>query len=288
MKTFGAVNSAQASCQTGDDNPEEETQTDAAATLVKWTQAPPAPLAADSLDNEESVRQAVQGVGGQTDQKQKSLFNEDINGAGGGGGSWSFVNRTNSLRLARFLDTAGPALLALLEEQKGGESGSANLHGVDQQDVEFSQRVTVLDVDAAAYLDGLGVVDLAFAPDQPALLVTAHASAVTSDEKSNNSDAAADISAVMPSVLCVWNVAAPSAPQKTLRVSGGSSVTRCCFSPSKASVVFAGLADGTVSAINYYFNHNFCHLSHKCNLPYKCYLRSFNLLTCLRKNQTFF
>jgi WD40 repeat protein len=79
------------------------------------------------------------------------------------------------------------------------------------------------------------------------LLLTAHAIEEDDDEVEGHSS---QNEAALPtsSVLCVWNVAAPSAPQKTLRVSGGAPATRCCFSPSKASVAFAGLADGTVCA----------------------------------------
>ncbi|ELW69817.1 WD repeat-containing protein 60 [Tupaia chinensis] len=45
-------------------------------------------------------------------------------------------------------------------------------------------------------------------------------------------------------VLCVWDIWQPSGPQKVLI--SESKVTCCCFSPSKASLLFAGTAHGSV------------------------------------------
>uniref|UniRef100_A0A8C9UC52 Dynein 2 intermediate chain 1 n=1 Tax=Serinus canaria TaxID=9135 RepID=A0A8C9UC52_SERCA len=46
------------------------------------------------------------------------------------------------------------------------------------------------------------------------------------------------------SLICVWNIWQPSSPQKVLICD--SEVMCCCFSPSKATLVFAGTADGSL------------------------------------------
>uniref|UniRef100_A0A8C3U0F1 Dynein 2 intermediate chain 1 n=1 Tax=Catharus ustulatus TaxID=91951 RepID=A0A8C3U0F1_CATUS len=46
------------------------------------------------------------------------------------------------------------------------------------------------------------------------------------------------------SLICVWNIWQPSSPQKVLICD--SEVMCCCFSPSKATLVFAGTEDGSL------------------------------------------
>ncbi|XP_010005347.1 PREDICTED: WD repeat-containing protein 60 [Chaetura pelagica] len=46
------------------------------------------------------------------------------------------------------------------------------------------------------------------------------------------------------SIICVWNIWQPSSPQKVLICD--SEVVCCCFSPSKATLVFAGTIDGSL------------------------------------------
>ncbi|XP_051468352.1 cytoplasmic dynein 2 intermediate chain 1 isoform X2 [Apus apus] len=46
------------------------------------------------------------------------------------------------------------------------------------------------------------------------------------------------------SIICVWNIWQPSSPQKVLICD--SEVICCCFSPSKATLVFAGTIDGSL------------------------------------------
>ncbi|KAM7037576.1 cytoplasmic dynein 2 intermediate chain 1 [Passerculus sandwichensis] len=50
------------------------------------------------------------------------------------------------------------------------------------------------------------------------------------------------------SLICVWNIWQPSSPQKVLICD--SEVMCCCFSPSKATLVFAGTADGSLLVWN--------------------------------------
>ncbi|XP_072710794.1 cytoplasmic dynein 2 intermediate chain 1 isoform X2 [Ciconia boyciana] len=46
------------------------------------------------------------------------------------------------------------------------------------------------------------------------------------------------------SIICVWNIWQPSSPQKVLTCD--SEVVCCCFSPNKATLVFAGTIDGSL------------------------------------------
>ena len=49
--------------------------------------------------------------------------------------------------VSRFLDSSGPALLTLLEEESAKIRGHSDLEGQEQKDVEFSERVTVLNTE---------------------------------------------------------------------------------------------------------------------------------------------
>ncbi len=223
MKTFGATNSLQAATQCGyDERHDEEVQTEAVDTLNKWTQKPPsAAIATEASDDE--LWQVIRGVGGDMEKEQKA---------------YEFVDHSNSKRLSKFLNMSGSALLTLLEEEAALRQGP-QLEGQEQKDVEFSDKVTVLNTDLD-FLIGRPVVDVAFAPDQPAVLLTAHG------KIKGNSGNNEDDDLMTRSFLCVWNVSQPSVPQQVLVAN--DEVSKCCFSPLRASIVFAGLAHGMVCA----------------------------------------
>ena len=65
MRTFGATNSSQASVQTGEDDLNEETQTDAQDAYEAWTQHPPSALALKTVEegDYEALKESVRGVG---------------------------------------------------------------------------------------------------------------------------------------------------------------------------------------------------------------------------------
>ena len=69
---------------------------------------------------------------------------------------------------------------------------------------------------------------MTFASDQPCLLLVAHG---TLDD--------------FRSYLTIWNISSPSQPQHVLVTSGY--VRSVCFSPTKASMAFAGMMDGSIS-----------------------------------------
>lgn len=191
--------------------------------LSKWTQAPAAPLSLKATEDPQLVKDTLRGSGG---QESDSKSNSHI----------QFMDHSNSERLSKFLNTAGPALLTLLEEESQKNQG--HLEGQDQKDVEFSDRVTLLNTDFD-FLHDRSVTQLAFAPDQAALLITAHGALEDEEE-----DEEEDESRVF---LCVWNVSQPSQPQKVLVANSGD-ISAIIFSPFKASIAFAGSQDGVIAA----------------------------------------
>ena len=226
MKTFGASNTLQATTQTGEDNIDEEAQTEAIETLDKWTQKPPATIAALDLEDQDLLSQYIKGVGGET--KSKPEDNSD------------FINYANSLRLTSFLDMAGSAMITLLEEESQ-QRHDAQEDGQEEREVEFSDRVIMLNTDLP-FLQDCAIHNLAFASDQAGLLLSTHKSRM--DEDSETDSRSSSTAVIQRTILCLWNVSHPSMPQKILAANG--LVTACTFSPFKASAALAGMENGTI------------------------------------------
>lgn len=226
MKSFGTSNARQETSQTGDDDMEQETQTEPIETNEKWTQKPIAMTSIGDLDDQELLLQNMKGVGGPS---KETKVNE---------GFVSFNAHSHSLRLSQFLEGASQVMLTLMEEQEEQLRG-LELEGIEQKSVDFADKVTILNTDMDFLLDR-PVTSLAFAPDQSAILLTAHGNLDMDGEQ--GATTLANFSA--DTYLCVWNVSQPSAPNKVLVTH--NVVSSCCFSPHKASIAFAGLVDGTV------------------------------------------
>ena len=134
----------------------------------------------------------------------------------------------NAARLSKFLESASQALITLLEEDSERKYGTGR-EAQEQKDVVFSEKVTLLDTDSILALNHRPVQALSFAPDQPCLLVTGHGPTLED----------------FRSYLTIWNISSPLTPVYILVTSG--SVSSVCFSPTKASMVFAGMMDGSIS-----------------------------------------
>ena len=132
MKTFGSSNSQQSSTQTGDDNLEVEVQTEEYSSVNKWTQKPPTFGQKTDMEDIESVRGNLLGVGGDTELAT--------------GGDIEYKQNTTSLRLAKFLCGAGQALLAVMEEDLTRREGEM-VEGLPQRDIDFADSITVLRID---------------------------------------------------------------------------------------------------------------------------------------------
>ena len=132
MKTFGSSNSQQTSTQTGDDNLEVEVQTEEYQSSNKWTQKPPTFGHKTDMEDIDSVRGNLLGVGGDDGEV--------------GGREVEYRQNENSLRLAKFLCGAGSALLAVMEEDQARREGDL-VEGLPQRDIDFADSITVLRTD---------------------------------------------------------------------------------------------------------------------------------------------
>ncbi len=101
----------------------------------------------------------------QKEKKGKYFLKSASSSSSSSSPSWQLTEQTNSARLTkytkkqlikhkfekniifRFLDSSGPALLTLLEEESAKLRGHSDLEGQEQKDVEFSDRVTVLNTE---------------------------------------------------------------------------------------------------------------------------------------------
>ncbi|XP_064559984.1 cytoplasmic dynein 2 intermediate chain 1 [Zonotrichia leucophrys gambelii] len=139
--------------------------------------------------------------------------------------------KIDSQRLANFLRSACQVIAVLLEEDQ-----------VATQPRKLRSRQTSLSISDSCFqlntnqpfLHGRKISCLYVSQVQRQTLLSAHGL----PEK-------ADVGLLSrKSLICVWNIWQPSSPQKVLTCD--SEVTCCCFSPSKATLVFAGTADGSL------------------------------------------
>uniref|UniRef100_A0A8C5NLC7 WD repeat domain 60 n=1 Tax=Junco hyemalis TaxID=40217 RepID=A0A8C5NLC7_JUNHY len=139
--------------------------------------------------------------------------------------------KMDSQRLANFLRSACQVIAVLLEEDQ-----------VATQPRKLRSRQTSLSISDSCFqlntnqpfLHGQKISCLYVSQVQRQTLLSAHGL----PEK-------ADVGLLSrKSLICVWNIWQPSSPQKVLTC--GSEVMCCCFSPSKATLVFAGTADGSL------------------------------------------
>ena len=224
---MGNSDRVQATCQTGEDDLDEELQTEAIDSLEKWTQFPPPPLThlVDPEDHE-TLWQTLHGVGGQFEAAKFKDYNHET------------MKSMHSVRLSKFLESASTAMMTLLEEDADRKYGNM-ANAQDQKDVVFSDKVTLLDTDVVKCLQGKAVKAMAFALDQPSLLLVGHG------PSSNDETETGSIDDPFRSYLTVWNVGSPSQPLHVLVTS--ETVQTVAFSPLKASMAFAGMMDGSIS-----------------------------------------
>ena len=126
----GQTNRVQATCQTGEDDLDEELQTDPIDHLEKWTQYPPPPLLKADTEDIEAMMQTLHGVGGQVAAASAAEKRPNHEG----------MKSINAARLSKFLDSATHALTTLLEEDAERKYG-ASQEAQEQKDVVFSEKV---------------------------------------------------------------------------------------------------------------------------------------------------
>ncbi|XP_066184641.1 cytoplasmic dynein 2 intermediate chain 1 [Sylvia atricapilla] len=145
--------------------------------------------------------------------------------------SGSPTPKIDSQRLANFLRSACQVIAVLLEEDQ-----------VATQPRKLRSRQTSLSISDSCFqlntnqpfLHGRKIPCLYVSQVQRQTLLSVHGL----PEK-------ADVGLLSrKSLICVWNIWQPSSPQKVLMCD--SEVICCCFSPSKATLVFAGTVDGSL------------------------------------------
>nr|XP_056713265.1 cytoplasmic dynein 2 intermediate chain 1 [Euleptes europaea] len=140
--------------------------------------------------------------------------------------------KIDSQRLANFLRSACQVVAVLLEEDQVATQPRRNLRS-RQTSLSISDKCFQLNTNLP-FLQGRKVSCLHISQAQRQALLSVH----ELPEKSSG------LQLDRKNIICVWNVWQPSNPQKILLC--GSQVTCCCFSPSKATLVFAGTVDGSV------------------------------------------
>ncbi|KAL1006793.1 hypothetical protein UPYG_G00077180 [Umbra pygmaea] len=138
----------------------------------------------------------------------------------------------DSQRLAKFLRSASQVVAVLLEEQRA-ERGSLERRKTQADALSFSDGCLQLNT-KLPFLHDRQVSLLHFSQVQRQTMLSVHSpltkpSAVRLDSKT---------------IICIWNIWEPSCPQKVLVYE--SEVNCCCFSPGKATLVFAGTSVGSV------------------------------------------
>ncbi|XP_027001310.2 cytoplasmic dynein 2 intermediate chain 1 isoform X3 [Tachysurus fulvidraco] len=145
----------------------------------------------------------------------------------------SDVTRTtvDSKRLAAFLRSATQVMAVLLEENIA-ESKTEKLQS-QTHTYSFSEGCVQLNT-KLNILQGRQVKLLHFSQTQTHTLLSVHAPCSRSY----------DVTIDSKTMICVWNIWEPSTPQRILFYE--AEVRSCCFSPGKATLVFAGTDVGSV------------------------------------------
>lgn len=211
IKNFGRSDTKQAYVQCNEDNLEKEVQTEEQEVRTKWTQHP-ASDAAGFGDDEDDLREDL------------SSLTEKAN--------------IDSLRLSKFLQRAAQTCLILLEENVSEQTST---QFKERKDMTCSDGFMQLST-KHLYLEGRPVTCVHISPVQTHFLLIAYG-AVTEKGKATSK---INSSVQEKGLVCFWNTNEPSEPQRILICE--STPMCCCLSPSKATLAFAGLDDGTLVA----------------------------------------
>ncbi|XP_029934941.1 WD repeat-containing protein 60 isoform X3 [Myripristis murdjan] len=145
--------------------------------------------------------------------------------------SMSAVN-IDSQRLTAFLRSASQVMVVLLEEDQA-ERKSLQQQRTQTDVLSFSDSSLQINT-KLPFLYDRQVSLLHFSQVQRQTMMSVHSPAVKPSSVRLDSF----------TIICIWNIWEPSRPQKILIYE--SEVQCCCFSPGKASLVFAGTSVGSV------------------------------------------
>ncbi|XP_051910051.1 cytoplasmic dynein 2 intermediate chain 1 [Hippocampus zosterae] len=140
----------------------------------------------------------------------------------------------DSRRLAIFLRTASQVMAVLLEEDHA-ERSSFQGQTTQTDGLSFSDGSVQLNTDLP-FLRGRTISQVLFSQAHRHMLLSVHKPPTSPIDIVQHHDC---------TTICVWNMWEPSRPQKILLCE--SEVQCCCFSPGKATLVFAGTSVGSVA-----------------------------------------
>ncbi|KAJ6659305.1 hypothetical protein lerEdw1_019176 [Lerista edwardsae] len=212
IRNFGKINTKQAYVQWNEDNLDRDVQTEEIETQEKWTQHPGETALVSGGDVFLRVKM------------QRPKCNSD---------SSVLAPKIDSQRLASFLRSACQVIEVLLEEDQVATQPRRNLRSRPSS-LTISDRCFQLNT-SLPFLSERKVSCLHISQAQRQALLSLHGLPEQSSDLQHLD---------RKYIICVWNVWQPSSPQKILFCE--SQVTCCCFSPSKATLVFAGTKDGSV------------------------------------------
>ncbi|ETE69292.1 WD repeat-containing protein 60, partial [Ophiophagus hannah] len=185
--------------------------------------------------NEDNLDRGIQTDEIETQEKWTQHPGETTLVSGGPKSSYdvtAVIPKIDSQRLANFLRSACQVIEVLLEEDQVATQPRRNLRSRPSS-LSISDRCFQLNTNLP-FLNGRRISCLHISQAQRQALLSVHGLPETSN----------DLSLDSKYIICVWNVWQPSSPQKLLLCE--SQVTCCCFSPCKATLVFAGTVDGSV------------------------------------------
>lgn len=138
----------------------------------------------------------------------------------------------DSKRLTAFMQSASQVMIVLLEEDRAERNSIRKLK--PQTDIlSFSDGSLQLNT-KLPFLSGRPISLIHFSQVQKHTMISVH----------NPTTKPSAVSLDSYTVICIWNIWEPSRPQKILVYE--SEVHCCCFSPGKATLVFAGTSVGSV------------------------------------------
>ncbi|KAK2859570.1 hypothetical protein Q5P01_004190 [Channa striata] len=135
-------------------------------------------------------------------------------------------------RLTEFLSSASQVMVVLLEEDQAERNSLMELR-TQKDTLSFSEGSLQLNT-KLPFLYGRHISLVHFSQVQRHTMMSVHMP--TTKPGTGHLDRC--------SIICIWNIWEPSSPQKILVYE--SEVQCCCFSPGKATLVFAGTSVGSV------------------------------------------
>ncbi|KAJ0059726.1 hypothetical protein NL108_011214, partial [Boleophthalmus pectinirostris] len=232
IRNFGTANTKQAYVQCNEDNADRDIQTEEIELCEKWTQHP---------------------------QEHSGACGDPNNSSKARDGALNELN-IDSKRLTTFLQSASQVVMIVLLEEDQAERNSLRKLNTQTDVLSFSDGSLQLNTKLPFLLGTRTCTIFLFyhlkhdkeIQDVLSLPLGRHISLIHFSEVQKHTMISVHTTTTKPSavhldnhtLICIWNIWEPSRPQKILLYE--SEVQCCCFSPGKATLVFAGTTVGSV------------------------------------------